>query len=319
MPQALMIVGALLSVLGVAGIAAGAPDWVLGLSLGVTLIQSGIIALVGGLALIGVALMLNAMRELLDRIDALTSGRRPAIEQRRRPATPSRPAARTPGDDATLIGEKPADSIDDAEVRNRRDPGAGYRIEETERAEREPPAEQAEGARTRREPQPGFASDDQMPVRREGKTRRDEEPAWRPRRETASETSNDDEPRSRPTSPAGRRDEVARSSRRNVLPMPPPPLPLPLDTRPRPREVTPDIPMPRFRPVETKPPEPAPAETTVVRSGVIGGMAYTLYADGSIEAELPIGTVRFGSIAELQDHVMRTGTEAEVDFKESGR
>jgi hypothetical protein len=52
----------------------------------------------------------------------------------------------------------------------------------------------------------------------------------------------------------------------------------------------------------------------VVRSGIIHGMAYTLYADGSIEAELPIGTVRFASIEELQDHVSRTGDEADVDF-----
>jgi hypothetical protein len=56
------------------------------------------------------------------------------------------------------------------------------------------------------------------------------------------------------------------------------------------------------------------ASATVVRSGIIHGMAYTLYADGSIEAELPIGTVRFASIDELQDHVNRTGDEADVDF-----
>jgi hypothetical protein len=56
------------------------------------------------------------------------------------------------------------------------------------------------------------------------------------------------------------------------------------------------------------------ASTTVVRSGIIHGMAYTLYADGSIEAELPIGTVRFASIEELQDHVSRTGDEADIDF-----
>jgi hypothetical protein len=72
-------------------------------------------------------------------------------------------------------------------------------------------------------------------------------------------------------------------------------------------------------------PEPAPemrsqrgggadGSTVVVRSGIIHGMAYTLYADGSIEAELPIGTVRFASIEELQDHVSRTGDEADVDF-----
>ena len=41
----------------------------------------------------------------------------------------------------------------------------------------------------------------------------------------------------------------------------------------------------------------------VLKSGVVDGMAYTLYADGSIEAELPQGTVRFGSIAELRSHV----------------
>ena len=56
------------------------------------------------------------------------------------------------------------------------------------------------------------------------------------------------------------------------------------------------------------------ASTIVVRSGIIHGMAYTLYADGSIEAELPIGTVRFASVEELQDHVSRTGDEADVDF-----
>lgn len=58
----------------------------------------------------------------------------------------------------------------------------------------------------------------------------------------------------------------------------------------------------------------AEMSTTVVRSGIISGMAYTLYTDGSIEAELPIGTVRFSSIEELQDHVSQTGEDADVDF-----
>jgi hypothetical protein len=53
---------------------------------------------------------------------------------------------------------------------------------------------------------------------------------------------------------------------------------------------------------------------TVIRSGIIGGMAYSLYADGSIEAELPIGTMRFASLEELRQHVARTGTEADVEF-----
>jgi hypothetical protein len=55
------------------------------------------------------------------------------------------------------------------------------------------------------------------------------------------------------------------------------------------------------------PPEPhAPDEVrpaAILKSGVVDGMAYTLYADGSIEAQLPQGTVRFGSIAELRSHI----------------
>ena len=46
-----------------------------------------------------------------------------------------------------------------------------------------------------------------------------------------------------------------------------------------------------------------PRATTILKSGVVEGMAYTLYADGSIEAELPNGRVRFGSIAELRAHI----------------
>jgi hypothetical protein len=45
------------------------------------------------------------------------------------------------------------------------------------------------------------------------------------------------------------------------------------------------------------------ARAAILKSGVVDGMAYTLYADGSIEAQLPQGTVRFGSIAELRSHI----------------
>jgi hypothetical protein len=55
-------------------------------------------------------------------------------------------------------------------------------------------------------------------------------------------------------------------------------------------------------PPESTPPQEPPA-TAILKSGVVEGMAYTLYADGSIEAELPNGTVRFGSIAELRAHI----------------
>jgi hypothetical protein len=51
-------------------------------------------------------------------------------------------------------------------------------------------------------------------------------------------------------------------------------------------------------PIAAEPQPPA-----ILKSGVVDGMAYTLYADGSIEAKLPTGTVRFGSIAELRAHI----------------
>jgi hypothetical protein len=45
------------------------------------------------------------------------------------------------------------------------------------------------------------------------------------------------------------------------------------------------------------------APVTVLKSGTVEGMAYTLYSDGSIEAQLPQGMVRFGSITELRNHI----------------
>lgn len=67
---------------------------------------------------------------------------------------------------------------------------------------------------------------------------------------------------------------------------------------------------------EQHPPEPpvneaaapkaaAPAQgAEVYKSGVIDGMAYTLYVDGSIEALLPQGMIRFASVEELQKYLV---------------
>ncbi|HKA81808.1 MAG TPA: hypothetical protein VKD43_17340 [Xanthobacteraceae bacterium] len=58
-------------------------------------------------------------------------------------------------------------------------------------------------------------------------------------------------------------------------------------------------------PVQERRAEPVASESAaaILKSGVVDGMAYTLYADGSIEAKLPHGTVRFGSIGELRSHI----------------
>ena len=50
-------------------------------------------------------------------------------------------------------------------------------------------------------------------------------------------------------------------------------------------------------------PASEPHGVAILKSGVVDGMGYTLYVDGSIEAELPQGTLRFSSINELRSHL----------------
>jgi hypothetical protein len=87
-------------------------------------------------------------------------------------------------------------------------------------------------------------------------------------------------------------------------------------------EPAPSQPGPAVQPPAVEPPpvtegapiEP-PAEKTaekpravaILKSGVVDGMGYTLYVDGSIEAELPQGTLRFASIHELRAHLEQNG------------
>jgi hypothetical protein len=55
------------------------------------------------------------------------------------------------------------------------------------------------------------------------------------------------------------------------------------------------------RPNERPPGAPRGQPTAaILKSGVIDGMAYTIYSDGSIEAELPQGTMRFTTFEELR-------------------
>lgn len=53
-----------------------------------------------------------------------------------------------------------------------------------------------------------------------------------------------------------------------------------------------------------QPPRRADASAvSIVKSGVVDSMAYSLYSDGSIEAQMPEGMVRFSSIDELRAHL----------------
>ncbi|MCF8475640.1 MAG: hypothetical protein K9G60_01310 [Pseudolabrys sp.] len=68
-----------------------------------------------------------------------------------------------------------------------------------------------------------------------------------------------------------------------------------------------NLPEPAFDQQADEPaPDDGPAAVAILKSGVVDGMGYTLYVDGSIEAELPQGTLRFASITELRTHLERT-------------
>lgn len=76
---------------------------------------------------------------------------------------------------------------------------------------------------------------------------------------------------------------------------------------PRPRTGYEPPPRPVRAAPELAPAAPAePEEPRILKSGIVGGMAYTLYSDGSIQADLPDGVVRFASLQELRDHVAQS-------------
>jgi hypothetical protein len=76
-----------------------------------------------------------------------------------------------------------------------------------------------------------------------------------------------------------------------------------------PTPLLPPVQEPVSPPEQAHAPPPLPeapvagAPVSVLKSGVVEGMAYTLYSDGSIEAQLPQGTLRFGSISALRSHI----------------
>jgi hypothetical protein len=83
------------------------------------------------------------------------------------------------------------------------------------------------------------------------------------------------------------------SKREPAVDMPIPPVP----ARPRESQSV-------ERRAEHAPRKPAPERgPAILKSGVIDGMPYTLYADGSIEAQLPQGTVKFASVDALRAHL----------------
>jgi hypothetical protein len=317
MPALMTLGGIALAVLGLLIAFAGMPDRAAGLGLGSDLIQAGASIFAGGLIVAALGQVLKSLRDVADRVEEAGMGvtaPRPSLHDEFGEDAP-KPLPRAAGRSAPVSPlEEPA------EVRPAREPRA------QQPAPRTPPAPPAP-----RTPQA-------QPQARAARTPEPSQPLVRPQPRTAPQTEanfetpqqdddlNDDfttgrdgprpEPRwMRAQAETANRQQAAgtvplKSSRANpVAPVAPPrreAAPLP----------TPDAYEPELRRRPAPQPEEAEhGEPTVVRSGIIAGMAYTLYSDRSIEAELPSGLVRFNSLSELQEHVRRAGVEEPEEYR----
>ena len=109
-----------------------------------------------------------------------------------------------------------------------------------------------------------------------------------------------------PFAPAPQRRAAARERSFDSVWAPDVAKPAPAAARPAPETPrAPEVPR-ETDPVAIQPPR-EPQAVTVLKSGVIEGMAYTLYSDGSIEADLPQGMMRFPSIDALRRHLAGQG------------
>jgi hypothetical protein len=331
----LLVVGILVAGAGLAAIGFGIP--INEFSLGTTLIMAGTTALVGGLLLIGLATVVSELNRVGEALRSRPAGRaarqpaeaaEPAIaavpapaatapaptppSPTPRPAPP--PAPQRPKMEASARDLGPAEprpvgpsavEVSSAAIERLRSS-----IPRVDRAKPEPSAE---------------AEAEEVPLSPNGSAL----PGQRGR-PVIAETAP--EPSAAPPPPARSGDAAAvdalKASRLDFLFRSKPARPAPnenfdafwaADGQPAkgaPRDAEPRLEAPARRPAQAAPqleeryvapapppPVEEPTDVAILKSGVVDGMAYTLYADGSIEAKLPHGTVRFGSIAELRAHI----------------
>ncbi|MCG6203209.1 hypothetical protein LPW26_01045 [Rhodopseudomonas sp. HC1] len=289
----LLVAGIVFLLAGLASIGFGVP--VKEFSFGNTLILSGVIGGCTGAILVGLHVVGRQIRAL----EAVTaaagaSAQRPADKPR--PGFPPANASEPETDEGLMF---PGDRSE-SELTQRGEPRTGQ--EASAAPSSQPWQEDASRERSRaRTPEaPSAPSADSSPKKRNllfaSTTRRD--------RERAAQAAADDAAATAPTTtvrsfeeawpqPDRSRDEAVPRKRRSLLggsdsaaESAPPEQP----ERPR---------------LETTPPPRSEemTEVTVLKSGVVDGMAYSLYSDGSIEAQMPEGMMRFESIDALREHL----------------
>lgn len=274
----LYVLGALCVVCGGAAILFGIP--VKEFSFGDTLIGAGTTGMVGGLILIGLGAAVGQLQRIAEFL-----GARPLT----RPGQPSEPAVRLgPSTGRVSFPPKPK-----AEPRER---PAGMTVPVMPRTDQK-------GSEPEFGVPPSLHNPD-MPLMAEDEA---EELPLSPRaqRHSTAEPESKTPPESnwratplpspRPAQPSYFENMWPNAERNS-----PPPVQQPAPSR---AESIPRVPeMHEEEPVE-HPHEDDATPVAVLKSGMVDGMGYTLFVDGSIEAELPDGTLRFASINELRAHL----------------
>jgi hypothetical protein len=254
-------------------------------SLGSTLILSGTIGVCSGMLLVGLSVVVQELKGIARRLAGVTA----PSEVRIRPVLP--PGIATAGMPAPEAVSAHAAKVEPAMPASPLAP---------------PPWLDEAATRARAEAQPEPDTAPEAPRRRNllfASTSRKE-------RERAQARGTDPSPNEGRPAPAAPEPAEPPASFDDAWPKP---------ERMRPPEATPSrrpsLPLrtpsiaaePAPPPAAVPEPRPAPpAEqpaVTVLKSGVVDGMAYSLYSDGSIEAQMPEGMMRFASIDELRTHL----------------
>ena len=299
MYASLLILGVMVTLSGAAMLAFGIPINEFGL--GNTLIIAGTAAFVGGLILIGVSEVVRQLRRLADGLMARPVGQMPRgndlfepVSHGAPPAAPripfppkSDPRRRMPTPAMPAMPPEPrldtAPSLDAREDRVDRSPSTSVPSAPEPRVgpgrDEAPLSPLAE---------PRFAAVlDEKDELAEGLLA------------TAFSRLDAELRNAPPAAEAANQDDMFESVR-------PPELRKDSDVEPAPAEAA-EYEQPTEESRQQEQPE-EPYAVSILKSGVVDGMAYTLYSDGSIEAEMPEGTMRFASITELRAYLEKASS-----------
>lgn len=299
----LTVVGVILAVLGVAMAGYGVP--VKEFSFGNTLILAGSGAVVGGLIIVAIGAVVGQLQRIAEMLAArapLQAGQpaepfeTPAPQRAMPPPPiafserPKPPAMAFPEPPPAPVGmNQPA--VAPPMLRNPDAPaslGEQFEIPEHEDVSLSPPPAPAVlGENEPLTPPPAARADKNIPSPPSHEHRHEPPPAFA-----------DEGWPSTPSPPPPRGERQGQTSYFDTM--------WPADSRTPSRSAV-DESGPDAKPVPPAAAPGAPSEpVAILKSGVVDGMAYTLYVDGSIEAELPHGTLRFASINELRDHLAKS-------------